>query len=159
MKVIDNFLPEGDHKRLLDMFLSSEFPWYFYDEKVVGASESFYNSQLCHTFFENHQTKSNWNISTVIDNLKPKSLVRIKANLTQCIGKVYTYGFHRDVDDFVCNTAVYYLNSNDGYTIFEDGAKIESVANRIVVFSSDKRHTGTSCTNAKSRVVLNLNFF
>jgi hypothetical protein len=54
---------------------------------------------------------------------------------------------------------VLYINSNNGFTIFEkDGEKINSVANRMVIFSADDRHSGTTCTDQQFRVVLNLNF-
>jgi len=51
------------------------------------------------------------------------------------------------------------MNTNNGYTKFEDGTKIESVANRMVFFSSNMKHTGTSCTDEKIRVVINFNYF
>jgi len=158
MKVIDNFLPTEKFGPLQEMFLSKSFPWYWGSEKVLGAP-SFYNYQLCHTFYENNVTMSNWDIRSVIETLKPNAIHRIKANLTLYTPEIYEYGLHTDVKEFECNTAVYYLNTNDGYTIFEDGAKVESVANRIVIFPSRMRHTGTTCTNAKRRIVLNLNFF
>jgi hypothetical protein len=51
------------------------------------------------------------------------------------------------------------VNSNDGYTKFETGEIVESVANRIVIFDSDVKHTGTTCTNALGRFVVNLNYW
>ena len=56
-------------------------------------------------------------------------------------------------------TAILYVNSNNGYTLFEDGTKVESVENRIVLFDSNLRHTGTTCTEEKVRIVVNFNFF
>ena len=55
-------------------------------------------------------------------------------------------------------TAIFYLNTNNGYTLFEDGQRVASVANRIVIFDAALRHTGASCTDADHRLVLNLNF-
>ena len=46
-----------------------------------------------------------------------------------------------------------------GYTSFEDGTKVESVENRFVTFDSDIKHSGTTCTNQKVRLVLNINYF
>jgi hypothetical protein len=57
-----------------------------------------------------------------------------------------------------CTTAIYYANTCDGYTEFEDGTIVESVQNRFVAFPSRMKHTGTTCTNAKSRVVINFNY-
>ena len=56
-------------------------------------------------------------------------------------------------------TAIFYLNSNNGYTEFEDGTKVESVANRFVSFPSTLKHRGTSCTDENVRVVINFNYF
>ena len=50
------------------------------------------------------------------------------------------------------------MNTNDGYTFFKNGKKIESVANRLIVFNNDMWHGGTSCTDAHERIVINLNF-
>ena len=50
------------------------------------------------------------------------------------------------------------LNDNDGYTIFEDGTKVESVANRLVTFPSQTKHAGTTCSDQVSRVVINFNY-
>ena len=51
------------------------------------------------------------------------------------------------------------MNTNNGYTKFEDGTKIESVANRMVSFPTNTQHKGTSCTDQKTRVVINFNYF
>ena len=47
---------------------------------------------------------------------------------------------------------------NNGYSEFEDGTKVESVANRMVTFPANVKHTGTSCTDEKTRVVINFNY-
>ena len=56
-------------------------------------------------------------------------------------------------------TSIFYVNSNNGYTVFEDGTKVESVANRFVSFPANMKHKGTSCTDEKIRVVINFNYF
>jgi hypothetical protein len=55
-------------------------------------------------------------------------------------------------------TLILYMNTNNGYTEFEDGMKVESVANRIVSFPEETKHRGTSCTDEKIRMVINFNF-
>ena len=57
------------------------------------------------------------------------------------------------------STSIFYVNTNNGYTKFEDGTKVESVANRMVTFPANMKHTGTSCTDEKIRVVINFNYF
>jgi len=40
----------------------------------------------------------------------------------------------------------------------ENGKKVESVENRLVVFPTELEHCGVSCTDNKQRVVINFNF-
>ena len=56
-------------------------------------------------------------------------------------------------------TAIYYLNTNNGFTKFENGDKVNSVANRMVIFDSNLKHTGTSCTDAHARMLINFNYY
>ena len=57
------------------------------------------------------------------------------------------------------STSIFYMNTNNGYTKFEDGTKVESVANRMVTFPANMKHAETSCTDEKIRVVINFNLF
>jgi Rps23 Pro-64 3,4-dihydroxylase Tpa1-like proline 4-hydroxylase len=68
---------------------------------------------------------------------------------------------HVDLQDTWDNlkTAVFYINSNNGSTIFKDGTEIESIANRLVVFKSNLDHSSVSCTDQKARYVINLNYY
>jgi hypothetical protein len=90
--------------------------------------------------------------------INPTALIRIKANLGGRHHEIQEQGYHTDFT-FECRTAVYYLNTNNGYTIFEDGTKVESVANRLVEFNSLLKHSGTSHTDTKIRSVINLNYY
>ena len=55
-------------------------------------------------------------------------------------------------------TSIFYLNTNNGYTYFEDGSKVKSIANRFVIFPCYMSHGGASCTDNDNRVVLNINY-
>ena len=106
-----------------------------------------------------------------------QSIWRIKANLLTKTPNIIENEFHVDMGrvykDGVeidssgghkkllkqSTTSIFYVNTNNGYTKFEDGTKIESVANRLVSFSSNMKHKGTSCTDEKIRVVINFNYF
>ena len=67
-------------------------------------------------------------------------------------------GYHIDQSFNNAKTAIYYVNSNNGWTEFETGEVVNSVANRIVIFDSNIKHVGYSCTDEKTRVVLNINY-
>ena len=55
-------------------------------------------------------------------------------------------------------TGILYINSNDGYTKFENGKNIQSIENQFVEFDSTLKHTGSSSTDHDRRIVINLNY-
>ena len=81
---------------------------------------------------------------------------RIKANMGPRTHEIRRNKFHIDFPNII--TAVYYINTNNGWTEFKNGDKVESVANRIIIFDSDTIHTGTTCTDEKVRVLINFNY-
>ncbi len=157
MQVIDNFLSDDEFKTLRSYISSTSFPWYF--GKIITGKESI-AAQFVHTFYVNDTPTSTWpHVEFLRLRLNMAALVRIKVNLnpkTETL-QVHKDAFHIDYPDIT--TAVYYLNTCDGYTLFEDGTKVNSVENRIVIFDSNMRHTGTSCTNEAGRLVMNINYF
>ena len=168
MKVIDNFLPEESFHFVQSQLLSPAWPWYFQDlVDYPHESEDLKKSQFCYQLYRNHswQGAGETIICRFLPNLKPLTLVRVKANLQVRTEFRRQNSFHVDLlnpdrepyDDML--TAIYYVNTNDGITKFVNGAVVESVANRIVIFPSHTLHTGTTCTNAKRRVVINFNYF
>ena len=65
---------------------------------------------------------------------------------------------HTDFD-YECTTAVFYINSNNGLTVFENGKQNKSIENSLVEFNSLLTHTGTTSTDTKVRCLINLNYF
>ena len=55
-------------------------------------------------------------------------------------------------------TAVYYINSNNGYTKLIDQTIVLSEENKLLTFDSNIRHTGATCTDENVRIVLNINY-
>ena len=87
-------------------------------------------------------------------------IIKIKINSTNYSNKIIEGTYHVDNKHKGTTTAVYYINTNDGYTKFKKNKKkINSVENRMIVFDSNLEHLGTTTTNAKRRLVLNFNYF
>jgi len=158
MKIIDNFLDEGDHIILKDILMSNTFPWFFNHSKIKGSKDLF-DFQFTHIFYADNQINSNYFncVESLLNKINPHALVRIKANLNVMSHKQVIYKKHKD-QEFKCKAAIYYVNTNDGYTLFKN-KKINSVENRIVLFNSDEMHSSTNTTNSKSRIVINFNYF
>jgi hypothetical protein len=161
MKIIDNFLNKEDFKLLQDNILTYNFPWYFNNGVNAIGDEYF---QFTHNFYKKfHVTSHLYNlIEPLIKKINPLSLIRIKANLITRTLKIIEHGMHIDQSGNKIpksKTAIFYCNNNNGYTKFENGDKVKSVENRIVVFNNSLYHSGSSCTDEKIRVVININYF
>ena len=170
----DNYLSTEDFDLLKNTLLGSDFPWYLCPTKVLYDKESIveekYNYQFTHIFYNNYTVRSDWfNIIAplvipIVIPGKTIELVRIKANLLPATHDIIQYDYHTDIeytndfDDFEKNTAIFYVNTNNGFTMFANGTKVESVENRLVAFSADNQHTGTTCTDQRTRCVINLNY-
>ena len=55
-------------------------------------------------------------------------------------------------------TFVLSLNTNDGYTEFEDGTILESKENSIVIFDGAIKHRSVGQTDENIRVNININY-
>ncbi len=162
-KVIDNFLDNDTFLSIQNEMCGYIFPWFQGDKIVYAAADikEITNWQLYHIFYFAHSPQSPKFslLEPILKKLNPSAIVRIKANLVPGADKIIEHGMHIDCTDFKGKTAVYYINSNNGYTVFEDGSKVESIANRMVIFDSTIKHTGTNCTNARNRCVINFNYY
>jgi len=153
----DNFLNEEDFKTLQKDIMSTYFPWFFNDYIVFDEEEHLKdNFQFTHTFvLDNNKRSSLFHLLTpLINKISPNNLLRVKANL----GTRNEQHIEHDFDEPDVTTGIFYINTNNGYTRFKDGKKIESVANRYVKFNGSKLHSGVSQTDTKSRIVLNFNY-
>ncbi len=168
IKIIDNFLDQNDFDNIKNLLMGTSFDWRFQssilrsDYKYKTSCDENNNYQFIHCFYNFLQPTSDYYNCLFPffhqNKLNPKALVRVKANLNPRTDKNVIHGYHCDLD-FLCKTAVYYVNSNNGFTIFSNGKKVESVENRIVIFNSNLMHSGATCTDEKTRVVINFNYF
>jgi len=173
IKIIDNFLNTEDFKKLQNLVSSNSFPWYWskilsdYDfgNSTKCNKDTDLNHQFFHVLYINHKISSDFyeHFIPILENLKVRSLLRMKLNLNFKTEKLIKHGFHCDYPYKDSKTAVIYFNTNDGFTEFDTDNKvlksIKSVENRAVIFDANLKHTGTTCTNSPRRIVLNVNYF
>lgn len=161
-KIIDNFLSNDDFLKIKNMIMSSNFNWY-YQPSIVSYENS---DQLDESYFFTHKLYSNYCptsnlielLNPLVSKLNPKAIIRINANLYPNVNKFLTSKFHQDYE-YSHKGAVFYVNSNNGYTTLSDGTKIESIENRILLHDASDWHSITQCTDEKTRVVLVFNYF
>ena len=122
--------------------------------------EQAYNYQFGHSFYFNYGFKSEnaQILIPILERLNPTAILRIKGTLLPRSEKTIEHGYHLD-NESSTSGAIYYINTNNGYTKFKEGGKIDSVANRLVLFNTDEYHTGATCTDEKVRVLINFNYY
>ena len=170
IEIIDNFLEEESFKRLLSIF-DDGVPWTFSEilpeDKIICDKK--YNYQYVHVVFSKQEPTSRYfdNIIPFLTKLNARALVRCKVNSVTREEEIVVHGYHTDlhypkehpVGLDGMRTAILYLNTNNGSTVFENGTKVESIANRCVIFPAHYKHSGTTCTDVLRRLALNLVYF
>lgn len=161
--VHDNFLTDDEYKGIYDLFTGSTIPWFFNGSVTYGngpLESQFHDFQFTHTMYASTRVQSPMfeKLTPILDKLSIKALVRIKANLIPYAKTIIEHDMHIDFP-YEAKTAIFYVNTNNGYTKFETGEKVQSIGNRAVIFPMQTKHCGTTCTNSKIRVVININYF
>ena len=185
IKIEDDYLPSSELKKIEELFvphplglITSSIPWEFgmIEDPDLGNKISHDNYHLCHHIY--HSSSPTTGVDPIVSSsahviipiffskLDSIGILRIKSNLLMRTSEIIPHRFHTDYTtnppsnryDKV-TTSIYYINSNDGYTEFEDGTRIESVANRLVTFPQYMKHRGTTCTDQPFRTVINFNYF
>lgn len=172
MKIYDSFLSESEFNQLAEAMYS--IPWHFSGVKVSketktmteNSVDEISNFQFTHNFYANMQVTSNYFyiLDKFIIFFECFSIIRIKANLTTPHeSSIKLFGFHEDCKqlsdkNISYKTAIFYVNTNNGKTVFRNGKEIESVANRLIIFDGNLEHTGTTHSDTKTRCVINFNY-
>jgi hypothetical protein len=167
VNIKDNLLPEDTFSRIANTIMSSEFPWFFCPAVSMDEQAILSDYQFVHPVYRLDQAESNYFplLRPLFGAINAFSVLSCKINCNPYAGDtIREHGMHQDIRDLPnglrVNTAVFYLNTNNGYTLVKStNEKIESVANRLVWFDSEEYHTGSTTTDQKARYVININYF
>ena len=179
MKIVDNFLDQKKFDELQDLMMGRNFMWFHNDVvdarfkndgEITGNPSDYVNPLnffLFHyLYFQDSPLSQHFNnLFPILDIINPMTLYLVKANLIARTPNINVDGFHFDMNGASeeklkhWTTSIFYVNTNNGYTEFEDGTKVESVANRFVSFPANSKHRGTSCSDENKRVIINFNYF
>ena len=178
IKIEDDYLTSYELKQVQDLFAPTgpenkiqnkigNIPWI-----LSSVTEGSYDYQLTNVFYRSPDAEigpepvsslqNNFLFPIFFAKMDPTCLLRVKGNLQMRTSEIKENGFHWDypADKYAgAKTSIFYINSNDGYTEFKDGTRIESVANRLVTFPLHMEHRGTTCTDKPFRMVINFNYF
>ena len=155
--IIDNFLDKEQFEGLSKIIMGTHFPWFFKADINKNDKKHTY---LTHLMYDKYVANSQYfnDFINLILLLKPKALLRIKVTCYLRTLKILKHAAHVDYK-FPHKGAIFYINTNNGKTILDDGKEITSVANRMLFFDPSKMHSSTSCSDQKARVSINFNYF
>ena len=167
VKVIDNFLPDYHFKQFQTVLMADDFPWY-YNEGIVRDDDgkfqfihAFYKNAMVEPYLGKERMSGNFTaLGAILPQLKVKNLIKVKANLRPKTFFHRSSDYHVDLADGPIGqkTAIFYINTCNGYTKIKGYGKVKSVANRLVSFPGHVQHEGVSCTDANTRIVVNFNY-
>jgi len=153
-----SFLNENDFKVFKSTIFSDKFPWFISGSDYKDDN----NKMLSHVFYIYNSPSSKYYnlLEPFFEKLEISSLVRAKLNLTSKKSKNFKSSFHKDIPRISCLTSIFYINTNDGGTEFENGKFIKSEENKIVTFPSQLKHRVVRHKKGDDfRIVLNLNYY
>ena len=166
--VIDDFLSESDMDNFYENFTYGGFPWTLITKVNENAEEN--DFQFAHKYIDNGEEV----YATAIEALRPifrelyhakymskdTEVYRAKTNLFIKTDTGRGLGFHHDITNLGDNykTIIYYVNSNNGGTRFEDNTFIGSVRNRALLFTGKIAHETVTQTDTNFRFNININY-
>lgn len=162
IEIFDNYLSEEEFGKIKNIFVDNEkFPWHYtpgiaYPDEIKQVDKF----QFFNLMYRNDiGIKSSYyhDLMPLFNKINPKEILRVKVNLGTRTSTHIEGGMHIDTK-MKLTTAIFYLNTNNGFTVFESGERVESIENRLVTFDSSIMHSGFSQTDSNIRVVLNLNY-
>lgn len=158
IEIKDNFLDNETFTQIKNFMMSDKMPWFFNSEVNKFNNKDFY---FTHMFISESKVVSILNdnlILPLISKIKYRNILKAKANLFIKHSKHIKYGLHTDYPkDFTHTTVLFSINSNNGYTEFENKKKVKSVENRLLIFDGQLKHQSVGQTDTKQRINLNIN--
>ena len=158
MKVINNFLKNEEvFKDLQNMLLGDNFPYYYnnYTANSEDKSDYFFS----HMLYNHDQQRSNYFnriLMPILGSLNFNYLYRAKVNCYTKKHKQIKTGMHTDTAK-QHTVALFSVNTNNGYTLFENGEKVISVENQLIIFDGSIKHCSVAQTDENLRVNININ--
>ena len=162
MQVIPNFIEDKQVQEDIKNTLTKNREIAYYYSDTSGNENDDSDFYFVHSLFENnvhsHDCSSMFDriLSPILGRLKFNYLIRAKVNLYTKKSEFIQTEMHTDTR-IPHMVGLYSVDTNNGYTLFEDGTKIESVENQMVIFDGKRKHCSVAQTDTNVRVNININ--
>lgn len=157
-RIIPDFLEQEFYRNMQFICLGDNFPWFIKSKSNVDDSEDYY---LTHTFYRNnvaHSDYYNFVQSNLLNFIKINSLISVEAIMLPSNKEVKSIEIINEFD-FKHNQIIYFVNTTNGNTILQDGSKIKSNENTILMMDSTEKLHSENCTNKKAKVMILIDYF
>ena len=171
-EIIDDFLEKEDLDYITNTFFSKDlnnsknFAWTYvkgivrdpdngptgYEEHDWMYNKPFFTSEHNQLKYDRHYPV----VKSIINKLKIKKLLNVRANLLVPTKEHICHEFHTDLN-VPHKVALFYVTENNGWTVLKDIAKVECVKNRMLLFDGLIDHHSVSSTD-NVRCVININY-
>ena len=156
IQIIDNYLPINKFRYLQNIFFNpdSAFPWFYvnYISQETDDSDFYF-----YHFLYKDEKKCSPFYDQMIPSLIDKKVYRAKCNLYTKKDKEIHTGYHVDLP-YKHRVLLYSLNTNNGFTLFENGDKILSKENQAVLFDGKIKHKSVAQTDERVRININIDY-
>ena len=170
IEIIDNFLNEEDFEELRKFLMSPNSQWRFVDfiahkdgrdQDKDGYFVHSFTDRDPNSFVERFEVSPHLRkVGKLMDSIKKKlkfrEILRIRSSLYPRREKQKPDPFHVDYN-FNHKVCIFYVNTNNGFTLFENGEKVNSVANRLLIFEGLEKHCSVVQTDTTARYIININ--
>ena len=158
MEVIPNFIEDKSiQDSIKNLLFGSSFDYYYLPNTVDGAEDYFFSHILYDAKIEQYSSHFQSILMPLLGRLKFNYLMRAKVNCYPKRNENNKGNFHLDAHE-PHMVGLYSVNSNNGHTLFEDGTKIESGENQMVIFDGSMKHCSVVQSDTNIRVNVNINF-
>jgi len=157
----NNFLPDDRFLFIEDAVNSNEFPYYWQGQATDVEADGIY--LWSHRLFDIDEkgilsNAYEYIIPSIIKNLPDfNKLLRAKVNLYTNQNKKLLSPWHVDL---LCphKVALFSIDTNNGYTEFEDGKLYKSEKNTILLFNGKLKHRAAIQTDTDKRININIDY-
>lgn len=170
-EIIDNFLPQEELEKIKNILFPKEessfgnFIWNYqkgivrdpklgptgYEEHDWIYVRSLYSTDNGLRFDKHYSVAK-----PIIDKLNSKKIFDIRANLLVPTPHHIYHEFHTD-RNVPHKVSIFYVTTNNGFTILKNNPKVDCVENRMLIFDGNIEHHSVTSTDFP-RCVFNINF-
>ena len=161
---IDNFLPREIFEDLQKDLMGGNFPW-FYRHAMTDPQDT--EGFLFATVIVNNEEVNDTGMFQeigvpIVSRIPMTKLIRMKINChpRQTLRGEENYPkcrYHVDMNE-QHTVGILSINTCNGYTELEDGTKLESIENSLVIFNGDIKHRSVGQTDENIRVNINIDW-